>query len=269
MLGEFGIARPADLEDVLSRIDDDTIPYWGGTELLLAMKLRLLTPSVLVDLKGVPGLTDVAVVDDALVIGAGASHDAVATHPLVLEHAPFLSTVASQIGNARVRAQGTVGGNLCFAEPRSDWATALLALDGTLTLASRAGIRRLGVPEFLLGPYWTAREPDELLVSLSVPLPAPTGVYRKLSLTERPTATVAAVAADAAAGNPCRVAVGAVTDVPRLFAFAQWEDVDAESIVAVLDPTDDPAGSVEYKRHVAGVLVRRSVEAMRQGAADE
>lgn len=268
MLGEFAIARPADVEDVLSRIDEDTIPYWGGTELLLAMKMRLLTPTVLVDLKGVPGLTDIAVVGSALVIGAGASHESVAKNPLVLEHAPFLSMVATQIGNARVRSQGTVGGNLCFAEPRSDWATALLALDGTLTLASRAGTRHLGVPDFLLGPYWTAREPDELLVSVSVPLPAPAGVYRKLSLTERPTLAVAAVAADVA-HDPCRVAVGAVTDVPRLFTFAQWEDVDAESIVAELDPTEDLAGSVAYKRHVTGVLVRRSVEAMRQGAQHE
>ena len=108
MLPAFSIARPGTLAGALELIDDDRIPYWGGTELLLAMEMGLLRPDVLVDLKGVAELTGIALDGDELVIGAGSTHAEVARSEVVREHAALLATASAKIGNARIRAQGTV-----------------------------------------------------------------------------------------------------------------------------------------------------------------
>jgi carbon-monoxide dehydrogenase medium subunit len=225
------------------------------------MKMGLLVPAALVDLKRVAGLRDIRLDGDQLVIGAGVTHDELATNPVVVAHAPLLADVEARVGNARVRAQGTIGGNLCFAEPRSDVATALMALDGSVSLQSSSGARSLPVGEFVLGPYWTAREPGELLVDVRVPVPAASGVYLKFQVTERPTVGVAAVTV----GTTCRLVIGAVGELPRVFDFAGWDDVDAAALAAEIEPVPDLTGSVEYKRHVTAVFVRRAVSAIRDG----
>ena len=263
MLPVFDIARPATVADAVALLDDDHIPYWGGTELLLAMKMGLLTPQCLVDLKHVASLRDIRCDDDSLVIGAGATHDEIATSALVAAVAPLLADIEARVGNARVRGQGTIGGNLCFAEPRSDVAAGLMALGGSVRLQSKDAERAVSVADFVQGPYWTTREPEELLVSVEVPLPAPVGVYLKLQVTERPTVGVAAVRLPATAA--CRIVIGAVADTPRVFDFDDWSDVDAEALAAELEPVPDLTGSVEYKRHVTAVFVRRAVAAARGG----
>lgn len=263
MLPEFTLSRPADIDEVLRELNADVVPYAGGTELLLAMKMGLLVPSGLVDLKRIPALREISASESAIVIGAGATHDEVARHELIQAHAPLLVQVEQNVGNARVRSQGTIGGNLCFAEPRSDLLALLAAFDATVLLRSVRGDRNLAMAEFVLGPYWTDRAEDELLVSVAIPRPCPTGAYVKLQVTERPTVGVAAVRT--AAGR-CRVVVGSVTEVPLVVAGASWDDIDADGIVAQVEPVSDIAGSAEYKKHITGVYVRRAVALARDGA---
>ena len=199
MLSPFTIERPTGLSEALGLVGEDSVPYWGGTELLLAMKMGLLRPRSLIDLKGLADLTGVWRDGDQLVVGAGVTHDDLARSPLVRELAPMLADIEGRVGNARVRAQGSIGGNLCFAEPRSDVATVLQALDGSVRLASARGGRVLPIGEFVQGAYWTARAEDEIVVDIRVPLPAPRGVYLKFQITERPAVAVAAVDRGAAA----------------------------------------------------------------------
>jgi carbon-monoxide dehydrogenase medium subunit len=267
VLGSFTVSRPVEIDEALILIGDDSLAYWGGTELLLAMRMQLLVPRNLVDLKGLPPLRAIALENELLVIGAGATHDEIARNRLVLSHVPLLASVTSRVGNSRVRSQGTIGGNLCFAEPRSDLGAALLALDASVHLRSSTGIRRFSISEFLLGPYWTAREPDELLVDVSIPLPAPTGVYLKYQFTERPSVAVAAVAAPESSSGPrCRIAVGAVSEVPLLVIGDDWADLDPAAIAAGLEPVPDLTGSVTYKRHLTEVMVGRAIaQAQAQG----
>ncbi|HKC27635.1 MAG TPA: FAD binding domain-containing protein, partial [Jatrophihabitans sp.] len=139
----------------MSALGEDSLPYAGGTELLLAMKMGLLTPATLVDLKRIAELNDISVDGARLRVGAGATHDEIARHPLVRTHAPLLAAVEERVGNARVRAQGTLGGNVCFAEPRSDVIALLIAVDARLVLRSPAGERDVPAADFVLGPYWT------------------------------------------------------------------------------------------------------------------
>ena len=267
MLPAFEVLRPVSVDEAVGLLDEDNIPYWGGTELLLAMKMGLLVPDGVVDLKRISELRTIRCEADRLVIGAGATHEEVANNASVRSVCPLLSDVESRVGNARVRAQGTIGGNLCFAEPRSDIATILMALDGQVTLRSSGGIRVVPIAEFMLGAYWTAREPGELLVDVWLLLPSATGVYLKFQVTERPTVGVAAVVLPG--GSTCRLVIGAVGELPRVFDFPNWESVDAGALAEAVEPVPDLTGSVEYKRHVTAVFIRRAIAAIEGAGTDD
>jgi carbon-monoxide dehydrogenase medium subunit len=262
MLPRFAVERPSSVGDALSLLGDGAVPYSGGTELLIAMKMGLLVPELLVDLKRVDELRAIRTEDDQLVIGAGASHAEIARSQLVEQHAPLLRDVERRVGNARVRAQGSIGGNICFAEPRSDIATVLIALGGTLRLQSPAGVRQLAVSDFLQGAYATDRADDELLVDIRIPFDAPAGAYVKFQTAERPTVGVAAVRS---ATTGCRVVVGAVGEMPVAFDFETLAAVTPDAIAESIEPIADLTGSVRYKRHVTATYVRRLVATLETG----
>jgi carbon-monoxide dehydrogenase medium subunit len=262
MLPPFRLARPETLDEALEALGDDQVPFCGGTELLLAMGAGLHRPDVLVDVKRLPELAGIRLDGDHLVIGATERHDSVANHPLVRDNVPMLRAVERAVGNARVRNQGSIGGNLCFAEPKSDIATALIAFQAVATLVSPGGRREVSVEEFIAGPYYAAKEPDELMVDVRVPLGGPEvrASYVKYQIGERPTLGVA-VAHEPETGL-CRVVVGAVGEVPAVWSFPSLDEVDADTIAREVDPTPDLTGSERYKRHVTGVYVRRAIDAL-------
>jgi carbon-monoxide dehydrogenase medium subunit len=259
MLPPFRLARPASLAEALDALGDDQVAYCGGTELLLAMRAGLTRPEALVDVKRIPELAGIAVDGEHLVIGAREIHMDIAANPLVLRHASMLVAVGCQVGNARVRAQGSIGGNLCFAEPKSDVGTALIALNATLVLESPRGRRETTVEEFIAGPYYVEKEPDELLVHVRVPL-RPQGfrsTYLKYQTMERPTVGVA-LANDPESGE-VRLAIGAVGEVPMAWTFASLGEIDSSEIAEQIDPTADLTGSERYKRHITSVFVDRAI----------
>jgi carbon-monoxide dehydrogenase medium subunit len=267
MLPEFALARPDTLDEALALLSEDRVPYCGGTELLLAMKMGLHRPDALVDIKRVPQLRGVRREGDEVVIGATTTHVAVAGDPVVAAAVPMLADVERRVGNARVRAQGSVGGNLCFAEPKSDLATALVALNASVVLQSPSGRRVVRVEDFVQGAYYAEREPGELLVDVRVPVvPGRRGAYLKFQVTERPTVGVAVVE-DTATGA-CRVVVGAVGEVPLARDYQGLDQVDVPALVADLDPVGDLTGSVRYKREVAAVYVRRCLSTLEGAGSD-
>lgn len=260
MLPDFALARPTTVAGAVALLSEEKLAYCGGTELLLAMKMGLLRPEALIDLKGIDELRGVVRRDDRLLIGAGTAHADIEADPLVREHLPLLVEVERKVGNARVRTQGSIGGNVCFAEPRSDVTTVLSALGATFQLASPAGRREVAVGDFLQGPYWTDRQDNELLVSIDVPIPrTPLGTYLKFQTTERPTVGVALVAD--ADGGAYRLAVGAVGELPAVFDYADLAEIDARDVAEQVDPVPDLTGTERYKRHVTAVYVERAVAA--------
>lgn len=263
VLPPFELVRPTTTAEAAGLLTEDRVAYCGGTELLLAMKAGLLRPDTLIDLKRVPELRSIAVEADRLVIGATASHLAVSNHPLVKEHAPMLVDVEQRVGNARVRAQGSIGGNICFAEPKSDVGAALVAHGATVRLVAAGGEREISVQEFLDGPYSTTREPEELLVSISIPLHEDRrAVYLKFQTMERPTVGVAAVGAGDS--SACRIVVGAVGEELFVLDVDDVADVDPGDVAAQVDPIADLTGSVRYKRHITALFVRRALAALRE-----
>ena len=285
-LPRFEIHTPRSVEeasDLLERHGDDAIPYSGGTELLLLMKLGFADYGHLVDVKAIEELRRLDVADGTLSIGAAITHRELERSPLVRSQWPALAEMERAVANIRVRTSGTLGGNLCFSDPHSDPATFLLAADAEL--ACRRGIvpRTLPLRDFLRGPFQTALEPGELLVSVRVPC-APAGAaiaHKKLAFHERPAATVSCLVRLEGPGvAEVRVAVGSVGVVPVRAAGAERLlseievgdggalDQAAEAAAAEAEPVEDANGSVEYKRNLVRVLVKRCfAEAAERAAA--
>jgi carbon-monoxide dehydrogenase medium subunit len=274
---DFRLHRPDGLADALAvrgELGDEAALYAGGTELLLALKMGVLEYEHLIDLKRCPELRGVRELDGALRIGATTTHRELETSPLVARLLPALAELERNVANVRVRAAGTLGGNLAFAEPHADPPALLTALDARVELSGPDGTRALAVDDFVLGAYETALAVDELLTAVIVPVPAPgvRATYRKVATLERPTVGVAAVGelvGDVFAGSPA-VVVGAVDERPlRVDATAlsgfSMRDLDAVQAVVeaardLVDPVDDLSGSADYKRHLTGVVVRRALE---------
>jgi carbon-monoxide dehydrogenase medium subunit len=271
-LSPFRLHRPTTVEEacgILRDLGADALPYCGGTELLLVAKLGLTDFSDLVDLKGIDELSGISVNGD-LRIGATTTHREVERSALVRSGWPSLAEMERRVGNIRVRNVGSIGGNLCFADPHSDPATYLIAAGGSLITSSG---RQIAVEEFTRGPYTTALEPAELLVSVQVPPlpPDSTLVHRKMSFNERPAITVAVnLRVTHGAVMEARVAAGSVgVAAQRLLATeealvgvdasADALSVCAETAASEATPVEDANGSVEYKRQLVRVLVGRCV----------
>lgn len=268
MISDFALVRPRTVAEALDAMARGGVPYCGGTELLAAMHLGMLAPDVLVDLKRLDGLSGIALDGDRLVVGATTRHVEVASSELVGEHAPILATACGAVGNQRVRATGSIAGNLCFAEPRSDVATALTALDADVVLLSGRGERTIPVAEFLEGALATVRDDDELLVRVHVPRATGPQVYLRFQPAEYPTVSVAAVARPARP-DPVGIVVGAVGERPHVTWAASVDAVDAAAIASRVDVIEDLGGSEDYKRHLVGVFVRRAVAELTRRIAGE
>lgn len=276
-LPPFELHRPRTVEqatELLERHGEDAAVHCGGTELLLLLKLGYAAFGHLVDVKGIGKLRGIRAENGELVVGSAVTHRELERSPLVLERLPALARMERRVANVRVRSVGTLGGNLCFADPHSDPATFLLALGATVECrAGGAPPRRVPVGDFVLGPYRTALRPAELVTAVRIPLPVPgSGIaHAKLSFHERPAATVSVLVrlgGDAVA--EARVAVGSVGARPvraaqaeTLLAGAPLSAQDALGRAAELaaeasEPVDDANGSADYKAQLVRVLVRRT-----------
>jgi carbon-monoxide dehydrogenase medium subunit len=276
-LSRFEIHQPGsaiEASQMLSHFGDDAGFYAGGTELLLAMKHQALNYRHLIDLKVVPGLDSITVRDGFLEIGATSTHRSIERSGLVQNNQLALAEMESQVANVRVRATGTLGGNLCFAEPHSDPATLLLVLDGAVKVESAAGSRDIPVGELIAGAYANNLAAGEILTKITVPCAKPThrAAYMKFQIHERPTLGLGLWLETPDAGRTftdARVAVGCVCPFPtrglnaeKLLTGSRGDAENrlpdaADTIADAADLVDDNEGSAEYKRHLIHVFLRR------------
>ena len=286
-LRRFTIHRPGDLREAAEMREhygENGTLYAGGTELLLAMRHDLLRYEHLIDIKAVAGLDGIERRDSHLHIGAGATHRTIERSPVVRELLPVMAQMESNVANVRVRATGTLGGNLCFAEPHSDPATLRLALGGTARAQGKSGERTLPMDELLAGAYENSLTQDEVLTGVDVPLPAPSQrtAYLKFQVHERPLlglALVLELSEDGSEIRQARCAVGCVSPTPcRSEAAESLIGGPADSVEQRLQQaanaladeaalTDDREGSAEYKHHLIGVLMRRAAKQCLDGNA--
>lgn len=277
-LSRFKIHQPASVREgsqMLAEFGEDAGFYAGGTELLLAMRHKALNYRHLIDLKVIPGLDEVALSDGHIEIGAACTHRTIEHSALVREKLPVLAELESHVANVRVRATGTIGGNLCFAEPHSDPATLLLVLEARLTVEGASGSRDLGMEDLIGGAYSNNLQPGEILTRISVPVAKPNhrSAYVKFQIHERPSLGLALwleTSDNAQTFTGARVAIGCVGPFPARVRDAEAMlvgsrselekrlDDAADTIADSADLLDDHEGSAAYKRHLIHVFLRRA-----------
>lgn len=280
MLRPLAIHQPSTVSEAASlmrEFGDEAAFYAGGTELLIVLKEHLASVDHLIDIKRIPGLNEISLANDGKVleIGALATHRAVERNALVRRYLPALAALEVKVANVRVRAAGTLGGNLCFADPHSDPATLLSALGAILTLDNGEAARTVRADAFTTDLMTTDREPDEILTRISIPLPQDNaGIgYERIKLHERPTASAAAVirVADGLISS-ARIYVGCVGDAPQRL----WDIEDAlvglpatttsieqvkTQIANLVVTYSTPFESAPYKRQLASAVGVRAIAA--------
>lgn len=277
MLRRFRLEEPRTIPEaaeLLARHGESARIYAGGTELLLVMKEGLAHYERLVNVKKIPGVDEIKQDDGVVSIGALATHRRLTTDALLNQKFPALVALEKNVANIRVREVGTIGGNLCFAEPHADPGTLLLALGAKVMAANAKGRREIPIDKFFVDAYENALEADELLTEIRVPvLPGKSAAaYLKFGYLERPSVGVAAfVSLDGNGVREARIAVGCAGPTPRRVEAAEemlkGKSVqDAERGIAeagriagaASDAIGDLHGSKEYKEHIVGVLLKRA-----------
>lgn len=278
MLRRFRLEEPetvAEASELLGRFGESAKVYAGGTELLLAMKEGLVQYERLINVKGLKGLNEVSAEDGVIRIGALCTHHELETSALLREKLPALHTLEQNVANVRVRQSGTLGGNLCFAEPHADPGTLLMALGARLVAETSSGKREIAAEEFFVDAYETLLQADELLTEIRIPAAAEhfRSAYLKFGYLERPSVGVA-VAFNLNGGlSEVKIAVGCAGPAPRRVAEAEAmlngkSREEAERSLAQAgaiagresQAMSDLHGSQDYKEHIVGVLLKRAFQ---------
>jgi aerobic carbon-monoxide dehydrogenase medium subunit len=272
---EFDYTAPDTLEEAIQAVTDggeDAKLLAGGHSLLPLMKLRLAAPSLLVDLRKVPGLHGIQRENGNWRIGALTPHAA-------LEHTPDLGIVsktAGTIADPQVRNRGTIGGSLAHGDPASDLPAVMLICDASVTLQGAGGNQRSVAASDLFRNYLeTAIEPAEVLTEVRMPAYDGWGYsYQKFNRRSEDWAMVAVSVLVKQTGDVCedvRVGLTNMASVPLRAGAVEdalrGQPLNKESIARAAEQaaegTEPPAdlnASAEYKRHLARVLTRRALE---------
>jgi carbon-monoxide dehydrogenase medium subunit len=250
-------------------------PLAGGQSLVPAMNFRLAQPSMLVDLNSIRELAGVEEAGGGLTIGAMTRHRDLERSALIARMSPLIAETMPFVAHAPIRTRGTLGGSLAHADPAAELPAVMLALDATIAARSRAGTRTIAASEFFLGLYTTALAAGELVTSVAVPAMPPGAGWSFDEVARRhgDYALAGAAAVVALDGRECvqtaRIALLSLHDRPVLALqcartlIGQRPTADAIAAAAAAaadrdaDPSSDIHASSDYRRHLAGVLVRR------------
>ena len=265
----FDYVRAGSAEEVIDALaehGDDAKVLAGGMSLLPLMKLRLATPSVLVDAGRVRDLSYVNDGGDHVAIGALTRHRDLETSDLLAQECGVLRAVASEVGDNQVRHRGTLGGSAAHGDPASDLPAVLVALDATLVARGKGGERTIAAADFFQGFLETALAPDELLTEIRVPKTGASGFsYQKFNRRAQDWAIVGALAVRNGSTRVALVNMGSVPlraqGVEAALASGASNADAAEHAAEGAEPPSDLNATPEYREHLARVLVRRALDA--------
>ena len=259
----FNYHRPASTKDALALSNKEEARYLaGGQSLVQAMKLRLSSPSDLIDLGTIKDLVGIKASGSGVEIGAMTRHADVASSSLVQKTIPALASLAGIIGDRQVRHMGTIGGSLANSDPAADYPAAVLGLGATITTNKR----KIEADKYFKGLFETALEPGELITSVSFPVPK-RAAYMKFKNPASRFALVGVFVADFGGGK-VRVAVtgaGACAfrqaEMEKALAAKFAPDAVANIKVKQDGLNNDLHASPEYRAHLITVMCKRAVEA--------
>ncbi len=266
---QFEYQRASSAEEAISLVGehgDEAKFLAGGHSLLPLMKLRLASPAVLVDIGRLTDLSYIRDAGDHVAIGALTRHRDIETSAVLHEHAPLLAHAASYVGDPQVRHRGTIGGSIAHSDPASDLPATTLALGATYVAQGPGGTREIAASDFFTGFLESALAPDELLTEIRVPkMNGAKWSFQKFNRRAQDWAIVGVAAwrrnGDSGVGlvNMGSTPVLASSVSAALASGASAADA-AEQAVADAHPQADLNASVEYRTHLAKVLVRRALE---------
>jgi carbon-monoxide dehydrogenase medium subunit len=279
MIRDFEYFAPKTLKEALTLLDkyqDECKVIAGGQSLLILMRQGLVTPQYLIDIKGLSELSYIkSDAREGLRIGALTTHRAIEKSPVIQKKFSVLAEMERRLASIQTRNWGTIGGNICHADPAGDPAPVLMALNATLSMASLKGKRNMAVEDFCLDYFETALELGELLTEIRVPATPPhTGTaYTKFNVIESDLATVG-VALSITLGSSdgvcrdVRIALGAAAPTPmrakQAEAVLRGKKVTnnllkeaGEMASTEAEPLSDIYASEEYRRELVKVLVNR------------
>ena len=260
----FEYHRPSSTKDAiaLGSKKDEAKYLAGGQSLVQAMKLRLSSPSDLIDLGTIKELSGIKASGNAVEIGAMTRHADVAASPEVTKAIPALAALAGIIGDRQVRHMGTLGGSIANNDPAADYPAAVLGLGATVTTNKR----KIEADKYFKGLYETALEPGELITSVSFPV-AKRAAYMKFKNPASRFALVGVFVADFGGGK-VRVAVTGAgpsvfrqTEMEKALAAKFAPDAVANIKVKPDGLNNDLHASPEYRAHLITVMAKRAVEA--------
>ena len=250
----------------------------GGTDLLIFMRNGRKSPDVVIDAKKIPELTRLHLDGDRLTIGAAVSCRTVWENTEIIERFPALADAATLIGGIQIQGRATFGGNLCNAAPSADTVPPVIVYGARAHIVSASGERDVPVEEICTGPGETSLADDEILVSLSIPVPAANSGAAFLRFIPRNEMDIAVANAAArvdldesgATFRTARIAIGAVAPTPLFVEAAgaalSGKPVNDESIAEAADiardaasPITDMRGTIEHRKQLVEVLTTRAL----------
>lgn len=283
----FTYSAPAKLAEALAlmqKYGDEAKILAGGQSLIPVMNFRLAQPARLVDLNGLAELSFIRAESDGLHIGAMTRQRMVERSPLVARHAPLVYETMPFIAHPQIRNRGTFGGSLAHADPAAELPAVAVAVDARLRLQRQGGERWVRAGDFFTGLFATDMAVDEILTEVVLPVPAPGTVTGFMEFARRHGDYALVGIAAALTFNPSQVCTSArlvylsVGEMPLVAERASallvgekltQEGLDAAANLAAQEeiaPSDDIHATAAYKRHLAEVLTRRVLQAVKEKA---
>lgn len=260
---------------LLSEHGDEAKVLAGGQSLIPAMRFRLAAPTVLVDINAIEGLDYISESATHLAIGALTRESSLEEHAFIAERYPLLADAAHVIADPLVRNRATVGGNIAHADPANDHPAVMLAYGAEVHAHGPRGPRVIAIDDFFTGMFSTSLEPDELLTAIRIPRPGPGagGAYLKVERKVGDYAISAVAVQLTMDGEICRairIGLTNVSPAPMRAEAAEAQllgqrltdealEAAGRAAAAACDPSADLRGTIEYKRDLTRVLVKRAV----------
>jgi carbon-monoxide dehydrogenase medium subunit len=277
----FDYVRASSLAQAIDLLRDDpdgTKILAGGHTLLPALKLRLASPELLIDIGGIAELKGIEIGETGVRIGALTTHaELFASEPLN-QYLPIFRQAASLIADPQVRNRGTIGGSLANADPAADWPAVVLALQAELEIAGSKGLRRVPARDFFVDIFSTVLEPDEILASIHIPRPKARTrfIYRKIRHPASGFAVVGiAVAVRLQQGVVTETTIGVTGAANHAFAGGDaadflvgkalsLENIDqaARLLHEATECLSDRYASAEYRANLIRVEIKRALLAL-------
>jgi carbon-monoxide dehydrogenase medium subunit len=260
------VSSAKEASDALAHHGDEAKILAGGHSLLPLMKLRLATPTVLIDIMRITQLSGIRQESGNIIIGALTRHVEIERSPIVQQHIPLIAFAAAYVGDPQVRNRGTIGGSVAHGDSASDLACALAAANASFVISGPSGTRTVPASDFFIGFWTTALGPNDILTEVIIPEASSSPwSYQKFTIRSQDWAVVSV----ALSGSS--IVLGAMGDVPlravateRALAFGASPFEASQLAAENTSPTSDLRASAEYRQHLAQVLV---LDALSESAA--